>query len=127
MPHLAERRRRSALSACPEPWKDRRRRWRQALRSLSKVSNMIGSENDRVQIICIRTGMKEIDGGGNLRSTIADRRLAFETSGWPAGLTSLVQESRRDRRNLRPSSHTPLPTFARRTPDANCPCKRVAT
>src|SRR5215813_8314362 len=119
MPHLAERRRRSALSACPEPWKDRRRRWRQATRSLSKVSNMIGSENGRVQIICIRTGMKEIDGGGaNLRSTIADRPLAFETAGWPAGLTSLVQESRRDRRNLRPSSYRRLPTFVRRTPDA---------
>src|SRR5215472_2161995 len=92
-----------------------------------KFSNMIGSENDRVQIICIRTGMKEIDGGANLRSTIADRPLAFETAGWPAGLTSLVQESRRDRRNLRPSSHTRLPTFVRRSLAANCPCKRVAT
>jgi len=28
-----------------------------------KSFNMIGSENGRVQIICIGTGMKEIDGG----------------------------------------------------------------
>src|SRR5215510_14684423 len=92
MPHLAERRRRSALSACPEPWKDRRLRWRQALRSLSKVSNMIGSENDRVQIICIRTGMNEIDGGANLRSTIADRPRAFETAARRFSFTGAAKE-----------------------------------
>jgi hypothetical protein len=41
---------------------------------------MIGSENGRAQIICIRAGMKEIDDGSNLGSPSLTPRPTIETA-----------------------------------------------
>src|SRR5262245_47993638 len=60
-----------------------------------KVSNMIGSENGRVQIICIRTRMKEIDDASRLGLTIADRLRAIETSVRTLNFTGAVESSKR--------------------------------
>ena len=54
-----------------------------------KVSNMIGTENGRIQIIYIRTGMKEIDNGS---PSLAALR-ALETAVRALSFTAAVESS----------------------------------
>jgi hypothetical protein len=93
---------------------------------------MIGSENGRVQIICIRAGMKEIDDGANLGSTIADapptvetaaRRFSFtgaakelnQTPGWIKHRLNMLKSAARPEAVLRILHPQPLHRFDART------------